>query len=398
MNKAWLLGGPVLLALAIGAAVVLGGKVEVPEALARLGIGKAKAKKPDITLEFVAAEIAHPLRTTMPRTIDFSGPLVAPNTAMLRSKAAGTLLRLNVAEGSRVKAGQVLGSVDATEISSRMAERSALLESARAQAAMAERTHQTNQRLADQQFISATALDNSRAALQTAQAQLDAALASLDTLRVVQRETTLVAPISGIVAKRLVLPGEKLSMEQQVLSIVNLDRLELDGHVGTHEVSALRSGMSVQVRVEGVDKLVAGNLARIAPAADAGTRSIGVAVAIDNPQETLRAGQYAVASVTLPDDTPRLTVPVDAITDTGGQKFVWLIDGGALVRRAVIIGRRDERNGRVEVLQGLSPGTTLLAVRFDNLREGRKAIVVSRKAGAVASSATTSASQPTLTR
>jgi RND family efflux transporter MFP subunit len=232
----------------------------------------------------------------------------------------------------------------------------------------------------------------------TAQAQLDAAKASLATVGAAQRENTLVAPISGIVAKRHALPGEKLSMEQQVLSIVNLDRLELDGHVGTHEVSALRSGMPVQVRVEGLDQVVGGTLARIAPAADAGTRSIGVAVAIDNPQETLRAGQYAVASVTLPDDTPRLTVPVDAITDTGGQKFVWLIDGGALVRRAVIIGRRDERNGRVEVLQGLSPGTTLLAVRFDNLREGRKAIVVSRKAGAVASSATTSASQPTLTR
>jgi membrane fusion protein (multidrug efflux system) len=397
MKKRWWLGGLALLVVAGAAAtLVLTGRVDPAEVWAK--IGKGKDKKPEVTLEFVPSEVVRPTSVLLPRTIEFSGPLVAPQSATLRSKASGTLMRLNVAEGSRVKAGQVVGTVDATEIASRMAERGAMLESARAQAAQAQRTLDTNRQLAEKNFISATALENSQAALLTAQAQLDAAKASLATVGAAQRENTLVAPISGIVAKRHALPGEKLSMEQQVLSIVNLDRLELDGHVGTHEVSTLRSGMPVQVRVEGVDQVVVGTLARIAPAADAGTRSIGVAVAIDNPQETLRAGQYAVASVTLADDTPRLTVPIDAITDTGGQKFVWLIDSGALVRRAVIIGRRDERNGRVEVLQGLSPGTTLLAVRFDNLREGRKAVVVQRKAGAVASSATTPASQPTVAR
>jgi RND family efflux transporter MFP subunit len=395
MKLKWPLAGLAIVAIAIAAAAVLGGKVEVPEALSKLGIGKAKNKKPDITLEFVAAEVARPLHVVMSRTVEFSGALVAPNTAVLRSKAAGTLLRLNVAEGSRVKAGQVVGTVDATEIASRMAERSALLASARAQAAMAERTHRTNQQLADQQFISATALDNSRAALQTAQAQLDAALASLDTLRVAQRENTLVAPISGIVAKRHVLPGEKLSIEQQVLSIVDLNRLELAGNVGTHEVSMLAPGMAVQVTVEGVDAPVAGRLARISPAAEAGTRSIGVAVEIDNPGETLRAGQYALASVLLRDEAPRLTVPIHAVTQSGGQDFVWLIKDGVLVRRAVITGRRDERQGRIEVLQGLQPGEQLLAARYDGLREGGKAVLVHRKGASVASSAS---SAPTVAR
>lgn len=127
---------------------------------------------------------------------------MAPNTAVLRSKSAGTLLSLEVAEGSRVRAGQMLGRIDGTEIATRLAERRAMLESARAQLAQAERTHDNNQRLADQQFISAAALDGSRAALQTARAQFEAAQASLDTVRVVQRETALVAPIDGIVARR----------------------------------------------------------------------------------------------------------------------------------------------------------------------------------------------------
>ncbi len=116
------------------------------------------------------------------------------------------------------------------------------------------------------------------------------------------RDGALVAPIAGVVAKRHVLPGEKLSMEQNVLTIVDLARLELAGSVGTHEVSLLAPGMPVQVQVEGVPQPVAGSIGRIAPAAEAGTRAIGVTIALPNPKETFRAGQYALARVQLRDD------------------------------------------------------------------------------------------------
>lgn len=395
MKKAWLLGGLAIVVLIALALAAQGGRMALPEALAKVGLGKGKENKPDVTLEFVAGEVVQPVHMALSKVVQFSGPLVAPNTAVVRSKSAGTLLGLSVAEGSRVQAGQVMGSVDAAEISARMAERRALLESARAQAEQAQRTHATNERLADQQFISATALDNSRSALQTAQAQLAAAQASLDALRVAHRETVLLAPIAGVVAKRLALPGEKLSMEQPVLSIVDLRRLELAGNVGTHEVALLTTGMPVQVQVEGVAAPVAGTLARIAPAAEAGTRSIGVTIEMDNPKEALRAGQYALASVQLSDAVQRLTLPITAIGSSGGQEHVWLIADGVLARRAVTTGRRDEREGRVEVLQGLQPGAQVLAARFDGLREGTKAVVVARKSASVAATAD---SAPAVTR
>jgi len=171
-------------------------------------------------------------------------------------------------------------------------------------------------------------------------------------------------------------PGEKLQAEQPVLTIVDLGTLELAGSVGTHEVSRLAPGMPVTISVEGVSRPVAGRIARIAPAAEPGTRSIGVTIGLDNPGESLRAGQYAVGRVTLADDTQRLTLPVTAVGASGGQHHVWVIDAGALQRRAVTLGRRDERHGRVEVLDGVTPAATVLAARFDNLREGAKATVV----------------------
>ena len=109
---------------------------------------------------------------------------------------------------------------------------------------------------------------------------------------------------------------------------------------------------------------------------------VGVTVAVDNPKETLRAGQYALASVTLSDEVPRWTLPVAAIGSSGGQEHVWVIADGALSRRAVTTGRRDEREGWVEVLQGLTPDAVVLAARFDGLREGGKAVVVTSRAAA----------------
>ena len=109
-------------------------------------------------------------------------------------------------------------------------------------------------------------------------------------------------------------------------------------------------------------------------------------VALANPDERLRAGQYALVQATLPDDAERLTLPAAAVADNAGQHHVWLIDGGKLVRRAVTLGRRDERGGRVEVLQGLTPAAQVLAARFDNLREGGAARVVAGRSAPLASS------------
>lgn len=388
MRKQWLYGGIAAVVLAGGAGVaVFASKGDAAK--------KPGSDKPQVVLEFVPAEVTQPKLASMPAQIEFSGPLVAPGTMIVRSKSTGTLLSLAVAEGSRVRAGQALGQVDLEELRYRIAERSAGVESAKAQADMAERQYKANQGLADKNFIAPTALDNSRAAMDTARAQWLAAKAQLDTSQVTMRQAALVAPISGVVSKRHALPGEKLAAEQQILSIVDLSKLELAGLVGTHEVSRLKPGMAVQVQVEGVDHPVEARITRIAPAAEPGTRSIGVVLEVANPKEEFRAGQYAVAKVELADEVQRLTVPLGAISSNSGQEQVWMIDNGALARRIVTTGRRDAREGRVEVLQGLKPDAQVLAARFDNLREGAKATIVAAKSAPpkVASAASASSTQ-----
>lgn len=298
MTKRKVIGGGLVVAVAVGVAVSL-------MSARHADSQEAGKTPPEKALEFTAREVVHPVSLALPVQISFSGPLVAPSTAVVRAKSAGTLISLAVSEGSRVQAGQALGVIDQAELNARLNERQAQAEAARAQMAQAERTHLSNQRLAEQQFISSNALEASRAALDTARAQFNAALAQVETARISQREAALVAPIAGIVAKRHAVPGEKVAAEQQLLTIVDLRQLEMAGTVGTHEVSQLNPGMAVSLQVEGLSEPLSGTLARIAPAAEAGTRSIGVTVVLANPQERLRAGQFATAKVTLPAGVAR---------------------------------------------------------------------------------------------
>lgn len=364
-QRRWIGGLAAVLVLAL----LVGGVV------ARKARSSAEDKPKEATLVFTPAEVVQPQRLALPGRVTFSGPLVAPSTAIVRAKAAGTLVSLRVGEGSRVQAGEPLGVIDLAELNARLNEKQAQAEAAKAQLTQAQRSHDSNLGLAEQKFISPVALENSKASLDSAKAQYQAALAQVDTARIQLREAALVAPISGIVAKRHALPGEKVAAEQELLTIVDLRKLEMAGSVATFEVGQLHPGMAVQLQVEGVDEPIQAILARIAPAAEAGTRSIGVTVTLDNPQERLRAGQFATAVVLLPSGEPRLTVPVTAISSSSGQDYVWTLEQGKLLRRTVTTGRRDATRGLVEVSDGLAAGTPVLAARFDNLREGQAARV-----------------------
>jgi len=379
MRKHWWIGGAAAVVVVAGVAgyAVMGGGRRA----------EAKDDKLAVALQFLPAEVTRPSKAEMPARIEFSGPLVAPGTVIVRAKAAGTLVSLAVAEGSRVRAGQALGQLDLGELRYRVAERNATLESNKAQYDQAARQYEANKGLAANNFIAQTALDNSRAQMETAKAQWQAAKAQLDTSEVLLSQAALVSPINGIVAKRWTLPGEKVAAEQQLLTIVDLSRLELAGLVGTHDIGRLHPGMAVQVTVEGEDRPVEATIDRISPTAEPGTRSIGVVLRLANADERLRAGQYAVAAVEVPDTTERLTLPDTAVSGGNGQDEVWTIEQGALVRHSVTVGRRDERSGRVEIVRGLSPSAQVLAARFDNLREGGRAVVVADRHPTVASAA-----------
>jgi multidrug efflux pump subunit AcrA (membrane-fusion protein) len=120
-----------------------------------------------------------------------------------------------------------------------------------------------------------------------------------------------------------------------------------------------------------------GRVESINPATEPGTRAILVYVSIPNPEHQLRGGMFATGRIALAAQDPAPTLPLNAIRTDAGQTYVWAIVDGRLIRRNVLLGRRDDEAGRVEIRTELPGDLQILAARIDNLKEGARALVKS---------------------
>ena len=334
-----------------------------------------RAKAPP-TLEFAASDLTAVEARPLSRWLPVSGALQPVRQAVVKARVSGEVRQVEVREGEPVRAGQAVARFDAADLDARVAERLGAYEAAKAQLALAEKTRAMNVRLLNEKFISQNAFDGSDSSLSVAQGGVKSAEAQLTIARNARKDATVVAPLSGIVAKRHVQPGEKVAFDAPLLTIVDLAELELAANVPAVDVPELRVGMPVELSVDGFgERRFAGRIERISPTTEPGTRSILVFVGLRNADAALKSGMFATGRIGLAASAPVPTLPVAAVRTEAGQSYVWTVDGGKLARRIVVLGRRDDEAGRVEVKTPLPPGAAVLAARFDNLKEGAPALV-----------------------
>jgi RND family efflux transporter MFP subunit len=190
------------------------------------------------------------------------------------------------------------------------------------------------------------------------------------------KDAGAIAPLSGVIARRHVQPGEKVAIEAPLVTVVDLKDLEMQALVPAIDVPELKIGMPVELSVDGFgERRFTGRVERINPSTEPGTRAILVYVALPNNDAALKTGMFSTGRIALASSAPALTLPATAVRTEAGQAFVWVIDNGKLSRRIVTLGRRDPANGLVEVKTALPPSLPVLAARFDNLKEGAPALV-----------------------
>jgi membrane fusion protein, multidrug efflux system len=348
-------------------------------ATAALRASKRNAANPPlaaVALQFVPADLAYVERSALTRWLPVSGTLQAVRQTVVKAKVAGDVAGLTVREGEPVRAGQRLAHIDSPDLQSRLVDRLGAVESARAQLALAEKTRTMNLRLLNDRFISQNAFDGTESSYNVARGGLKSAEAQVQLAQNALADAEVVAPLTGIVAKRHVQTGEKVAIEAPILTIVDLRDLEVQALVPALDVPELTHGMPVELSVDGFgERRFKGRIDRINPSTEPGTRAIIVYVSLPNPDAALRSGMFTTGRIALAASAPAPTLPAAAVRSEAGQSYVWTIDNGRLARRVVITGRRDETNGRVEIMTALPHEMPVLAARFDNLKDGAPALV-----------------------
>ncbi len=329
-----------------------------------------------VALEFAAADLAYVEPKALTRWLPLSGTLQPVDQSTVKAKVSGEIRQVAVREGDAVRAGQVIARFDTADLEAKLTDRIGALESSRAQLALAEKTRAQNQQLLKQKFISQNAYDSADSNLSVTQGTLKSNEAQAQLARNALRDAIVTAPLAGIVAKRHVQPGEKVSFDAPLVTIVDLARMELRAMVPANDIPELGVGMKVELAIDGFgDRPFTGTIDRISPTTEAGTRAILVFIHIPNPDAALRGGMFGTGKVTLAAGAPVPTLPAIAIRTEAGQNFIWTIEKGKLARRIVTVGRRDDTVGRVEIRNSLPPDIPILAAPFDNLKAGAPALV-----------------------
>lgn len=332
-------------------------------------LGTTAAQRTQTVVELGSADLVPVKRLELEQGLAISGALKAVNTALVKARVPGELQGLSVREGERVRAGQIIARVDASEYQSRVQQAQQQAQAAKAQIDIARRNFENNRSLVEQGFISKTALDASSANLAAAEASYRAAQAGTEVANKSLADTVLRAPISGLISQRMVQNGERVAVEARIVEIVDLDRLELEASLSASESLDVRLDQSAVLQIEGAAKPVTAKVVRINPSAVAGSRAVLVYLAVD-ATPGLRQGLFAQGTLAT-GRLQTLALPLSAVRTDKPQAYVQLVSNNQVAHQNVEIGARGEVGGQSMVeVKGLSEGVNVILGSVGALREG----------------------------
>lgn len=372
--------GLAVLALAGGTWYALRPPAQAPKAAMAAGEDRPKIDVYELSSGDVAAVQARALSVNLP----LSGSLTPIAQATVRSKVSGLVVQSSLREGSTVTEGQVLARLEQSDPMARVSQQQAMLDEANARLALARKNNQNSQALLKQNYISQQAYDTTQNSVELAQAGVKAAQAQLAMARTALGDTAIRAPLSGIVSRRHVQAGEKLSPDMPVFTIVNLKQLTLEAQVPAAAIPRVKVGQDVQFKVDGYPgRTFAGKVARINPITETGSRAMLVYISVDNADGALSGGMFAKGNITTQKSAVMPLVPLAAVHQENNADVVYKIEGNKVVAQKVTLGLRNDDEGYAEITSGIAAGATVLLGKLDGVKPGVKVKLPGAPAAAV---------------
>jgi multidrug efflux system membrane fusion protein len=361
-------------------------------AVAALGVGvwgtSSKAEPP-------AAPSAPPATPVAVATIatsdvatwdEFSGRLEAVDRVDVRSRVAGAITSTHFREGMRVKAGDLLVTIDPAPYAAEVDRAEALVVAAQARVSHAKSEHERSQRLWDERAIAQRELDERSNALREAEANLRAALAALQAARLNLDYTQVRAPVAGRVGRleitvgNLVAAGPGAPVLTTLVSVSPIyASFEADEQVVARALKELRGDGGTLARLDRIPVLMGtsassdtpfkGTLQLVDNQVDAKSGTVRVRAVFDNKDGALLPGQFARVRLGQLRTRPAVLVNERAVGTDQSKKFVLVVgaDNKALYREVTLGGAVD---GLRIVTAGLQPGERIVVNGLQRVRPG----------------------------
>lgn len=302
-------------------------------------------------------------RTNIQQSVTVSGNVVAlPNKDVkVSALVPGRITGLNVAEGDRVHAGEVLATIDSHTFEDQLRQAEAALAQAQATVQNAQQNLARNQTLFQRGIAAGKDLEDAKTQLSVAQAAEHQAEAAVSTAKFQVGRTRILSPLDGVVAKRFASIGEQVdgTASQPIVEVANIAEVELSGSLPAADLGKIHVGQTLPITSAFPGKTFEGRIVAISPAVDPATNVGNVRIRIANPGGTLKLGMYLNAQVPVQTHENALTVPSGAIYhNDSGQTRVYKVEGDTA--KAVEVKLGIETKDRVEILSGVNNGDTVI--------------------------------------
>jgi RND family efflux transporter MFP subunit len=335
-------------------------------------LGCSQTSPAPATPPVTQAQLVRSVAAQTPETLRMTGTVHAKETAVISAQQPGHIRQVLVQAGDRVRAGQLLVTLDDGAMQSALSQATAAQSAmekqqaaAQANAQLAAATLARYQILRDEKSVSPQEFDEvqkrSQAAalqLEALQAQSEGAKAAVAGARTQLGYTSLHAPFAGIITARMADPGTLAAPGVPLLQVDRDGPLQLYTTVDESLIGSVHMGMKVPVSVEGFDAAeLSGTIGEIVPAADPATHSFLVKLDL-SAVKNLRAGMYATAGFPGPAKSAILA-PQSAVIMRGSLACIYSVDPDGLAElRYVTLGNR--RGAQVEILSGVAAGESLV--------------------------------------
>ena len=291
----------------------------------------------------------------LPQALTAVGSLRSDETIVVRPEIAGRIAQISFREGEQVAKGRVLVRLDDSV-------QQADLQRAKANLVLSKSKFDRAVELRNQGFISGQARDEAENTLKVAQADVEQMQARLD-------KNTIHAPFSGVIGLRQVSIGDYVKEGQDMVNLEALDPLKVDFRVPEIYLSQVKDGQSLQLVLDALpDKVFDGRVYAINPLIDANGRSIVIRAHVPNRDAKLRPGMFARVRLFTSGTKDTMVVPEESLFPVGDDKYVYKVVDRKAMRQKVDIGQR--REGRVEIVNGLTPDDIVVTAGAIKLREG----------------------------
>jgi RND family efflux transporter MFP subunit len=299
--------------------------------------------------------------------------VVKPRIEAVQSfRVAGRIAARLVDVGDRVRAGQVLAKLDATDWALNAQALRGQLASAVAQRDSARADLARYDDLTAQKLMSPAELDRQQHAVSAANAQVTALTAAAREADNKLGYSQLRADADGVVTQVIAEPGQVVSEGAPVMAVARTAEREVEFSVPEQNRGDLRIGQPVEIAVSWApDNWMGGRVRWIAPTADQATRAFQVRASLDAPPASLGFGVTATARI-LTEGAPsgRVTLPIAAVFQHHGSGAVWILEqGGGTLRLSPVTVSGLEGN-RYVIAAGVKPGDLVVTAGVHRLTAG----------------------------